>query len=302
MADEASEEGSSTAVPDPEMLKQGPGAFLGDTDDESALEPVCRFLGKYVKYLHGENAIKKYVDINKGRTFLDMLTPSNVAYSISIVKNNEEVWKEQYEVAKNPNLRDKYKDKKNKEYVYKKPRYTGGPGQKRQFGRVMWQKEGTAFMINAKEVWRKAFKDDRVKILLQKAWEKYSKANDDVASQYHQEKETEKVLEEEEEEDEVILEDDSDDDQGFMAVSSSVQKGGIVESEEQTDVVTGKRNSGDAAESGKRARGKAGEEGGKSKKMRGSEAKEDNGRKRRQSSKRIASNSKEAGGGEKEEV
>ena len=256
MADDASEEGSSTVVPDPDMLAGGPGAFLGDTNDESALEPVCRFLGKYVKYLHGENTIKKYVDTHKGNTFLNMLTPSDVAYSIGLIKNNQDVWKEQYEVTKmSKETQDKYKDKNDTDFVYKnKPLYTKGSGQKRQFGKVMWADEGTLFMRGAKDVWLKAFKNDEVKILLQRAWEKYSEANNDVASQHWKEDKTDKGIEEEQE-DVGILEDDSDDEvQGFMGLNGVNEEGSVEDGtsgEEEADSRACKRGRGDTAEEGR---------------------------------------------------
>ena len=46
--------------------------------------------------------IKKFVDREKGRTFLDMITPSDVAYSISLIKNSQDVWKESNKISKMP--------------------------------------------------------------------------------------------------------------------------------------------------------------------------------------------------------
>ena len=94
--------GDASIIPDPDKLAKGPVLYLSKERDPSDLEPVCRFIGKYVKYLHGENTIKKYVGREKGKTFLDMITPSDVAYSISLIKNSQDVWKESNKISKMP--------------------------------------------------------------------------------------------------------------------------------------------------------------------------------------------------------
>ena len=186
--------GDASIIPDPDKLARGPVAYISKERNPSDLEPVCRFIGKYVKYLHGENTIKKFVDREKGRTFLDMITPSDVAYSISLIKNSQDVWKESNKISKMPEeVQKKYKDKKNEDFVKKEePLFTKGSGQKREFGRVMWNEVGTDFLANAQKEWIKSFNQEEVCTLLEKAWESYSMETNDVAAKHWREEKTDK--------------------------------------------------------------------------------------------------------------
>ena len=186
--------GDASIIPDPDKLARGPVAYISKERNPSDLEPVCRFIGKYVKYLHGENTIKKFVDREKGRTFLDMITPSDVAYSISLIKNSQDVWKESNKISKMPEeVQKKYKDKKNEDFVKKEePLFTKGSGQKREFGRVMWNEVGTDFLANAQKEWIKSFNQEEVCTLLEKAWESYTKETNDVAAKHWREEKTNK--------------------------------------------------------------------------------------------------------------
>jgi len=45
------------------------------------------FLAKYVRKMHSDSEIKRELKNNKGMSFLDLITPSDIAFVICVVKN-----------------------------------------------------------------------------------------------------------------------------------------------------------------------------------------------------------------------
>ncbi len=65
---------------------------------------------------------------------MDIITASDIAYAITLVKNNLHVWTQQYENAKNENDKDKNNEVNKKKVKTLKPLFTAGKGKKRTFG------------------------------------------------------------------------------------------------------------------------------------------------------------------------
>jgi hypothetical protein len=61
------------------------------------LPAVCRFLGKYVSGIYGTCSIIAWVTKNKGRPFLDMVTMSDIAYTVAVIENSYKVWDAEHE-------------------------------------------------------------------------------------------------------------------------------------------------------------------------------------------------------------
>ena len=60
--------------------------------------------------LYGKRAVKKWLKNNKGKSLLDMITMSDVAYCAALVENNHEIWDEELEIEKMPTEeQDKFK-------------------------------------------------------------------------------------------------------------------------------------------------------------------------------------------------
>jgi hypothetical protein len=52
------------------------------------------FLDKYVSHAVGNHYFLQLSKLNRGNTFLDKVTASDIAYTILVFKNTKEVWKE----------------------------------------------------------------------------------------------------------------------------------------------------------------------------------------------------------------
>ena len=68
----------------------------------SSAEPLLYFLDKYTTIVAGgARALGKYYKNNRGKTLLDKLTVSDIAYSILVYENSYDVWSEEIDKAKN---------------------------------------------------------------------------------------------------------------------------------------------------------------------------------------------------------
>ena len=119
-------------------------------------EGVVRFIGVYVSRLYGDKAIKVWMKKNKGKTFLDMITMSDVAYCVALIENSHEVWEEELEVKKEiaklmPDEQEKFRkkgklSKKEKKTFLKRepkdPRFTSRKGTTRAYLSNGWNRDG----------------------------------------------------------------------------------------------------------------------------------------------------------------
>jgi hypothetical protein len=56
---------------------------------------ICQFvLDKYVTRLYGTHMVSEWFTKNKGKTVFDMITRSDVAYTVAVIENGHEKWDE----------------------------------------------------------------------------------------------------------------------------------------------------------------------------------------------------------------
>ena len=107
---------------------------------------------------------------------MDIITASDIAYAITLVKNNLHVWTQQYENAKNENDKDKTKEVSKKKVKTLKPLFMAGKGKKRTFGNSTWNDEGKEFFHETKETWKCAFDRNDVQYrCLRRHWDRWIK-------------------------------------------------------------------------------------------------------------------------------
>ena len=77
----------------------------------NAMPELMEFLAYYTtRLIHSNRYYRSVLLNNPGATFMDIITASDIAYAITLVKNNLHVWTQQYENAKNENDKDKTKE------------------------------------------------------------------------------------------------------------------------------------------------------------------------------------------------
>ena len=59
------------------------------------MDELMEFLAYYARHVHSKRYYRSVLLNNPGSTFMDIITTSDIAYTISLIKNSREVWMEQ---------------------------------------------------------------------------------------------------------------------------------------------------------------------------------------------------------------
>ncbi len=73
---------------DPDKLKNGITNYPSPEDKEI----LYMFFARYVRKAHSHGAIKSELRNNEGLSFIDIISLSNIAFVISVIKNGWDVW------------------------------------------------------------------------------------------------------------------------------------------------------------------------------------------------------------------
>ena len=125
-------------------------------------EMHLHLLAEYVLKLYPKNQIKKWLQSNPDKTFLQMIHPSDIAFTILLIKNGEAHWIDEY---------------KNKDNTGPKVKglFNSDTQKKRTFGEVMWSAEGMDYFNNCKKNWDRTYADVERWEKLQEDWCKHIK-------------------------------------------------------------------------------------------------------------------------------
>ena len=141
------------------------------------MSELMEFLGYYARLVHSNRYYRSALLNNPGSTFMDIITASDIAYAITLMKNNYHVWTQQYTNAKeNEKVNDKDAEAgpKKKVKATLKPLFTAGKGKKRTFGNSTWNDEGKEFFHETMETWKCAFDRNDVQYrCLRRHWDKW---------------------------------------------------------------------------------------------------------------------------------
>ncbi len=103
------------------------------------LHQIFNLIARHVWKVHSDEFIHKCLCYSTGRSFLDIIGPSDIAYIVLIIKNSCGMWDQDIrmqelgaEAIENP-------EKK------LKPLFTSGSGQKRTQGKSLWNLEGMKY-------------------------------------------------------------------------------------------------------------------------------------------------------------
>jgi hypothetical protein len=127
------------------------------------------FLGKYVRKTHSDSEIKQELKSNEGMSFLDLITPSDIAFVICIVKNARHVWDQ---TIRKIGLGEQVGDIGENEAKVQ-PLFTKGVGKKKEQGRSLWSDEGMKYYRHTETVWRKVYKDELIMKDLYRGFDKW---------------------------------------------------------------------------------------------------------------------------------
>ncbi len=73
---------------DPDLL----GEMVKIEQGSNLLNQIFNLIARYVRKGHSDDHIHKLIGYNAGRSFLDIIGPSDIANIISIIKNSKGMW------------------------------------------------------------------------------------------------------------------------------------------------------------------------------------------------------------------
>jgi hypothetical protein len=166
---------------EPDKYQMGIQRFI----EEETLDELFQFIALYVQRLysdaHLQNNMKRFVN----KTFLEMITPSDIAYVLALIKNSQGVWDQDMRVAANPHVLG------GEEKL--RPLFTSGKGKKRIFGKCMWTREGLEYFYMAEMNWKKVYTTKSIFFRFATEWEHWkpddSKLKDPIRTQWLQDEE-----------------------------------------------------------------------------------------------------------------
>ncbi len=135
---------------DPDKLKNG----ITNCTSPEEKEILYMFFARYVRKVHSNSAIKSELRNNEGLLFVDIISPSDIACVISVIKNGWDVWDQKVR------MKELGAAVHGKREVKARPLFTEGTGKKKEQGKSLWSDEGMKYFKSAEKTWRKVYKNE----------------------------------------------------------------------------------------------------------------------------------------------
>jgi hypothetical protein len=116
---------------DPDKLKNG----VTDYPSPEEKKILNMFFARYVRKMHSDSAIKSELRNNEGLLFFDIISPSDIAFVISVIKNGWDVWDQKIR------MKELGAAEHGKREVKIRSLFTEGTGKKKDQGKSLWSDE-----------------------------------------------------------------------------------------------------------------------------------------------------------------
>jgi len=127
------------------------------------MDELMEFLAGYVRVVHSDRYYRTVLLKYCGTSYLDIITASDVAYIVCLIKNSNHVWLK----------------RKNSDGKLVKPLFTAGERLKRIYGITTWNKSGMRYYEDAKTAWTEAFARSNPQYkILREYWDKWIEERD----------------------------------------------------------------------------------------------------------------------------
>jgi hypothetical protein len=155
-----------------ELLVQPKSIMLMDEVNKMT---ICAFVDKYISKIYGIRKINSWLSKKKGYTFFDLMTISDIAYTVAVLENSHEVWDEEYK-KKRMSAVEWAQYRTSDDYTSTKPKFTDRKGRKREYCDSGWSKEGIDFYNEVYQRWKVIAFNNNVRVWssLEEAWESYA--------------------------------------------------------------------------------------------------------------------------------
>ena len=145
-------------------MAEGLQGFMSNVNNNESqgLTEVYKFFTRYVRRIHPDTHWKRTMKINVNKVFFQLVTPSDIAFVISLIKNGMPVWNRKKVIFESEEI--------NKGKA--KPLFTSGEGQKRSFGKTTWSREGLKYFQKVERTWQETYGNKEQMLALINGWEK----------------------------------------------------------------------------------------------------------------------------------
>jgi hypothetical protein len=126
---------------DPALL----GEMVKIEKGSNLLDQIFNLIARYVQKVHSDEHSHKVICYSAGRSFLDIIGPSDIAYIVSIIKNSKGMWDQDIR------MQDLGAEAMGTPEKKLKPLFTSGSGQKRTQGNSLWNLEGMKYFHRAEK-------------------------------------------------------------------------------------------------------------------------------------------------------
>ena len=126
---------------DPDLM----GEMVKIEQGSNLLYQIFNLIARYVRKVHSDEHIRKVILYNAGRSFLDIIGPSDIAYIVSIIKNSKGMWDQDIRVRELGAEAMGNPEKK------LKPLFTSGGDQKKTQGKSLWNLDGMKYFHRAEK-------------------------------------------------------------------------------------------------------------------------------------------------------
>ncbi len=129
---------------------------------------MYKFFARYMRKVYSDSDIKTDLKNIEGLSFIYKLTPSDIAFVISVLKNGCELWDQNIKMEQLGAA--VHGDRVTK----KQPLFTGGKGKKKEQGKSLWSGEGLKYFKHAEKKWREVYADDEKMQMMYGGFESWS--------------------------------------------------------------------------------------------------------------------------------
>jgi hypothetical protein len=126
---------------DPDKLRNGLDHYASSSNKAE----LCKLLARYVRKVQPDTDIKNDLKNNKGFLLIDRITPSDIAFVISILKNGCDVWDQTIKMKQLGAVVHGERE------TILRPLFTGGKGKKKEQGMSLWSNEGLKYFRPAEK-------------------------------------------------------------------------------------------------------------------------------------------------------
>ncbi len=149
----------------PDVYQMGIETFIKNDNFHHLFEFIILLVQRFYYDAHFQKCMKKYAN----RVFLELISSSDIAYMLALIKNGKGVWDQDVRMA--ANLHGSGEKKMH-------PLFTSGKGKTRLFGKSVWMRDGLEYFYMAESNWKKVYTSKNLFSRLCSEWDYWEPADE----------------------------------------------------------------------------------------------------------------------------